>query len=268
MDGDLTTGWAKKLRALTIALIFSGAINVPLLAAFIFSGFQEKETPFSFSPRKEKAKLQEAGNAQLLALMRRLSFRELVSFLTNRDLVEEGYTKRDLALAALTAYHHFNLEKALSAPPLQARILELPNEEKIEIFPAITEDQFEAVIRYAYQEKWPLTSKGLFAFLQKMKPGKDESLDHAFLTTNEFHTLQILFQKTGAPQDGAALLRLISEGSWELLEGFSLEQKKGLDLRCKKSPPLLLSYPALQWETAAGLLVRTESSAAVSDWRA
>src|SRR3990167_2568606 len=259
MDGDLTTGWAKKLRSLAIALIFSGAINIALLAAFIFSGFQEKETPFSFSPRKEKAKLQEAGNAQLLALMRRLSFRELVSFLTNRDLVEEGYAKRDLAVAALVAFHHFNLEKALSTPIAQKRALLLAGGQKVDVFPGLAEDQFEAIIRFAYQEKWPLTAKGLFALLQKWDPAaRDQTLEQAFLLTPEFHSLQILFQKTGAPQSSEHLLALARDGNWEFLENFAREQSQALDLSVEKRRRLLLSYLALQSPTAAQMLLQTD----------
>ena len=119
----------------------------------------------SFTSTRSKDLQVEASNAKIISQMSRLTFRELVSYLTNRTLVEEGYSKRDLAVAALTAYHYFNIEKALSGKPEQIRIQRLSDEQTIELYPSLTEAQFEAIIRFAYQEKWPLTAKGLsFSF--------------------------------------------------------------------------------------------------------
>ena len=143
----------KKFRFLTIALIFSGALNIGLIAAFAF--FMVQETSVSQVIARASKKEIESTNGQIFSAMSRLTFRELVSFLTNRELVEEGYTKRDLAVAALVAYHHFNLEKAISALPAQVRTL-ASGDQQIDIFPGLSEDQFEAIIRFAYQEKWPL----------------------------------------------------------------------------------------------------------------
>ena len=241
-----------KIRFLTLSLIFSGALNIGLLATCAFFTFQEKplSQPFAKPVQKEV----ETTNGELFASMSRLSFRELVSILTNRDLVEEGYLKRDLAVAALVAFHHFNIEKALSAPPSQIRTVSFAEGQKIDMFPALTEEQFEAIIRFAYQEKWPLTAKGLFALLGS----HDESLEQTFALTPEFGALQVLFQKTGAPQDKAILLNLVSEGSWDLLEKLAQEQAAALDFSIEKRRALLLSYLALQSSTAAQLLLRTD----------
>jgi hypothetical protein len=207
--------------------------------------------------RSSKKELQ-TTNGQLIGSMSRLTFRELVSFLTNRDLVEEGYSKRDLAIAALVAYHHFNIERALSAPPSQVRTLVLSGDQKIDVFPGLAEEQFEAIIRFAYQEKWPLTAKGLFSHLQSRKSPRDESLEQAFLLTPEFYALQVLFQKTDAPQEPATLLNLISEGSWDLLEKFTRDQSQILDFSADKRRLLLLSYLSLHSSTAANLLLKTD----------
>lgn len=249
----------KKFRFLTLALIFSGALNIGLIAAFAFFMFQETHVAQAVA-RPSKKELQ---NGPLIASMSRLSFRELVSFLTNRELVEEGYTKRDLALAALVAFHHFNIEKALSATPPQVRTLSIAGGQTIDVFPSLSEDHFEAIIRYAYQEKWPLTSKGLFALLQASGAVRDESLEQAFLITPEFYALQVLLQKTEAPQEPATLLNLISEGSWEILDKFAKEQAQVLDFSVDKRRALLLGYIALHSPTAAQLLLRTDFSYAL-----
>lgn len=247
----------KNFRTLVIALIFSGALNIAFLAAFVFSSL--KGSTLTLSAAKPKPSNQaETTNGQLLTSMSRLSFRELVSFLTNRDLVEEGYAKRDLALAALVSFHHFNIEKALSSTPLQVRTFVLGEGQKVDLFPGLNEDQFEAVIRFAYQEKWPLTAKGIFALLQKKDLVRDESLEQAFLHTPEFYALQVFFQKSDSPQEPAALLSLACEGTWDLLEKFIREQSQTLDFSTDKRRSLLLSYISLRSETAAHLLLRTD----------
>lgn len=244
----------KKFKFLTLALIFSGALNIGLVAAFAYFMYQETPVAIARAGKKEVA----ATNRQIFSSMSRLTFRELVSYLTNCDLVEEGYTKRDLAIAALVAYHHFNIEKALSAPPAQVRTLILSENQTIDIFPGLSEDQFEAIIRFAYQEKWPLTAKGLFALLQMQKNPRDESLEQAFILTPEFYSLQVLFQKTGAPEEAQTLLNLVAEGNWELLNTLAREQSEVLEFSIEKRRALLLSYLAHHSPTAAQLLLRTD----------
>lgn len=256
-DNNFVGRWVKKFRILTMALIFSGALNIGLLAAFIFHVLQEKQPPLSFAMPASCKEKQEMGNEHILNAMSKLSFRELVSFLTNKDLVEEGYTKRDLAVSALVSFYHFNLEKALSGKPAQKRTLEFP-EGKFEVYPGLTDDQFQALIRYAYEEKWPLTSKGLFAALQKLGTPRDESLSQAFIVTPEFYALQALFQKTEAAQEPSVLLKLAIEGNWDVLDRFTREQDQMLDLSVEKRRRLLLSYLSLHSPTAAQLILQTD----------
>jgi hypothetical protein len=247
-----------KFRVLTIALIFSGALNIGLMMALVFSALQE-DVSVAAAKLAARPSLAEPANRQLLSDMLQLSFSELIATLTNRDPVEDGYTKRDLALSALTASHCFNLEKALSAAPRQRRTVALTDEQTVELYPGLADEEFQAIIRYAYQEKWPLTSKGLFFALQKWpKNGRDPSLCEAFFATPEFYALQALFQKTGSPQDPHLLLDLALDGSWELLDHFALAQAKELDLSLDKRRSLLLSYLALRAPPAAALLLKSD----------
>ncbi len=251
----------KKFRILTFALIFSGTLNIGLITAFAFSMF--KDTSIAHAVVRSSQKEEGYTNSQVFGSMARLTFRELVSFLTNRDALEEGYTKRDLAVASLVAFHHFNLEKALFGTPKQIRTVQISKSQKIDVFPGLTEDQFEAIIRFAYQEKWPLTAKGLFFHLQSKTNPRDESLEQAFVLTPEFCALQLLFQKTDAPQEPATILNLISEGSFELLEKLARDQSQVLDFSIDKRRNFLLSYLALNSPTAAQLLLRTDFSFAL-----
>ncbi|MDE3046357.1 MAG: LysM peptidoglycan-binding domain-containing protein [Verrucomicrobiota bacterium] len=248
--------WAKKFRKITVSLILSGALNIGLIAAFVALVLQDRVGQFS-SPQKKWAEEQKSSNIGALHAMSKLSFRELVALLTNRESVEQGYAKRDLAIAALTAFHHFNLEKALGTAPLQKRSIAVNEGEAIDVFPGLTEEQFEGIIRFAYQEKWPLTSKGLFSLLQKLST-RDESLEQAFAITPEFYAVQLLFQKTDAPQDASTLIHLLSEGSWDLLDCFVKEQSQLLDFSVEKRRRLLLSYLAHHSKTAAHLLLKTD----------
>lgn len=254
MDQNLV----KKFRVLTFALIFSGALNMGLLAAMVASAAQEGPILGTFGLRSPTAE-QKVSNLACLKEMSKLSFRELVALLTNRELIEEGYSKRDLALSTLVSFHNFNLEKAIG-PIVQKRTIQ---DGQIELYPDLSEPQFEAVIRFAYQEKWPLTSKGLFALLQTLPHPRDTSLEQAFSLTPEFFALQVLFQKTGAPQDPDLLVRLAAEGSFELLDQFTKEQTQLLDLSVEKRRRLLLSYLAHKSSTAAELLVKTDSTFAL-----
>lgn len=254
MDEQLT----KKFRTLTIGLIFSGALNIGLVAAFIAMMAQDQSGGAKIHAKKA-AEEQKIGNLAVLETMSKLSFRELVALLTNRELVEEGYSKRDLAVSSLTAIHHFNLEKALSSDQLQKRVIAMGENKQIELYPGLTDEQFEAVIRFAYQEKWPLTAKGLFALLKKLPSPRDESLEQAFYLTPEFYALQALFQKTDAAQEPSVLLALVSEGSWELLDQFAKEQAQMLEMSADKRRRLLLSYLAHRSATAARLLLSTDA---------
>lgn len=246
-----------KFRILTIALIFSGALNVGLVMALIFSSLEE-----SADLPSAKLGIQDCpapANGQLLSEFAKLSFSELLVCLTNREPVEDGYTKRDLALSALTSCQHFNLDKALSGAPIQRRTVCLGSGQTVELYPGLTNEQYEAIIRYAYQEKWPLTSQGLFTMLHKWpKNGRDQSLALAFFATPEFYTLQALFQKTGAPQDPHLLLDLCLEASWDVLDRFMKEQSQVLDLSLDKRRSLLLTYLSLQCPTAAQIMLASD----------
>ena len=160
--------WVKKFRILTFALIFSGALNIGLIAAVISLSVQDSTMLGSFG-LNQSAIEGKVSNIGCIASMSKLSFRELVALLTNRELVEEGYSKRDLALSALTAFHNFNLEKAIG-PITQKRVME---DGSVELYPGLTEQQFAAIIKFAYQEKWPLTAKGLYGLLQTLPAPRD-----------------------------------------------------------------------------------------------
>lgn len=249
----------KKIRLLSFALIFSAALNIGLIATLGYFMAEKSGHVSQWIGKREELK----SNGQIFSSMARLSFRELVSFLTNRELVEEGYSKRDLALAALVGYHHFNLEKAICAKPTQVRKWIFSKDQTIDVFPALTEEQFEAIIRFAYQEKWPLTTRGLFSVLQSQKSLKDESLEQAFSLTPEFSAIQLFFQKTKAPQPSHVLIDLLVSGSWDLFEKFFKEQSQAPQFSEERRRNFLLNYLVFHSNCAAHLLLKTDFSYAL-----
>jgi hypothetical protein len=245
--------WVKRCKKLSVMLIVSITLNVALLIGGFALSIQEPLAQYSLSNSVDSD--EKFTNIALLRDYSKLSFRELVSLLTNKELVEEGYFKRDLALSALVSYHHFDIEKALGSDFLVKRRI---SEESVDLFPGLTEDQFSAIVKFAYQEKWPLKGKGLFLLLKKLP--EEPTLIEAFMMTPEMYALSVLFQKTGAPQDMKTLVQLVKEGTWEILDQFGKEQTNLLELTVEKRRRVLLSFLAHQSRTAANLLVATDRS--------
>jgi len=252
--------WIKKFRFLIAALILSCGLNIGFLATFIFSAWDSKQAALPLiSAPDQSEKPFESTYRHVLMSMSKLSFAELITFLTNQEVIEEGLAKRDLAVAALVAFHDFHLEKALSYLPAQTRQVALSAERQINVYLGLDDEQFDAIIRFAYREKWPLTAKGLFTLLKKRTAeNREESLLNAFMATNEFYALQLLFQKTQASQPPIDLATMACDGSWSYLEQFVKEQSQVLDLSTEKRRQLLLGLIHQGSSRAAQIFLRTD----------
>ncbi len=164
-----------------------------------------------------------------------LPYQELLLRLENKDLIEEGLTKRDLALACLVAFHHFNLDKALGGLPLQKRTIPFTNNDgqetiDIPVFPGLADYQFQAILQYAKTEKWPLTSQGLFYELKRSPLPRDPTLLDAFYLSPEYHAVHTLLTKTGIKISREQIVDLICEGEWKTLSDLTQQQRTALDL--------------------------------------
>jgi nucleoid-associated protein YgaU len=240
-----------------LALIFSIALNIGLIASLAFSALQKGRIVKTFLLPEAQTKV-EWTNQGLLRQMASLSFRELVSQLTNRELIEDGFTKRDLALAALVKYHHFYLDKPLAKASLQRRLYQLEGDASIELFLGVTEEQYAAIVRFAYEEKWPLTTAGLFPLLQQSVEPWDASLVQALTLTPEFRAIQTLFQKSGAPQETEMLVRLCLEGDLLTLVNEAKLVTEKLDFSADRRQQCLAQYLQLHSKTAARLMLLTD----------
>lgn len=239
MVSDLQEEWMKKSRFLIPALIFSGALNIGLLSSLIYVIIQEKSKPIVFELEPIDKKILKTQTAQLtlqqtLSQFSSLPYLNLVALLHDQDHVEEGYKKRDLALATLVSFHFIHLEKALQGWVPQKRTLffqrtDGPEQIGVHLYPGLTEDQFKEIIHFIETEKYPFTAQGLFLELQQQSK-KDPSLIEAFYLTPECTTMVTLFFRSGLPIPPEAVIEVLLQGDWPKLEQFTKEQKNAQDL--------------------------------------
>lgn len=258
--------WVRRTKWLTQALIISVTLNIGLVTTFIYFVLKDKQTALAIelTPCKDAHKKEVlATNFQLLRAYSLLPYQELILRLEHRDLLEEGLTKRDLSLACLVAFHHFNLEKALGGILLQKRSIPFTNssgQETIEIpvFPGLSDDQFQAVLQYAKTEKWPLTSQGLFYELKRSSGAYDPSLIEAFSLCSEYHAVQTLLSKTGLHVTREQIIELIAEGEWKALSELTAKQRISMELTPDRKRAFLLEYLQNHSKLAAKLLLDSD----------
>lgn len=254
--------WMKKAKWLTQALILSGTLNIGLVSTFVYFVLQEKQSAISFDLKPLTSALApnpHLTNKFLVLSYSTLSFSELLLRLEDKELVEEGYAKRDLALACLVNFHHFNLEGALGGLLIQQRTIKFSHDEggeiiDLAIFPGLADYQFQAIAQFAKTEKWPYTSEGLF-FEIKRAPVLDPTLLEAFYLTPEFHSVATLFTRGGLNVAKEEIIALLKEGDFQFLEAFTKEQKTAQDLSPNRLKAFLASYLNVHSKKAASWLL-------------
>lgn len=224
----------KKLRLLTQGLFVSGFLNIFLVIFLAYFSLSERRiVGNSLNSFKKQQKKGEISNSRYLSCVYNKSFKELMGLLTDKELLEEGFCKRDLALGCLYTFHYFNVEKALFNQPLQKRQYSFIGKEgkrkDVVLFAGLSDEQFNTVIHYGCFEKWPFTAEGLFNLIKNSK-NPDPSLLKAFAVTEEFYVLSSLFQgKTAGFLSPLQLIEVIRPCSFSYLRNFVSEQKQLLD---------------------------------------
>ena len=264
------------IHRLTRTLLISGAFNV-LLLAFLFYFLARETLPrpyFELKPAKQEEQLSplalDSSNKKMIKDLRALSMEQLIAKLTDTQLIENGYTERDLALSALIAFYNFDLSRALSGNfPAQQRKISFGKTAKgvpveVIVYPGMREEQYQAIVQFAKTEKWPLTSRGLFLQLRKEVHAPNPSLVDAFLLTPEFIAVETLFNRADVRVTRPELLNLIQEGNWKSLSTFYEQQKTINDLSPARRQQFLLNYIDHHSKAAAQLLLKTDGVFAVS----
>lgn len=261
----------QQIRRLTQALMISGALNIALLSLFFYWMIKDKAVISAYQLKPPTLQQQQApladerSSEEVILAYQSMSMEQLIPKLSSAQLVENGYTHRDLALGYLVSLRHFNLKKALegevSIPPSHPLTTVVLNGQKhqISIFPGMMEEQFAKIIKFAMTEKWPLTTCGLFQLLQS-DPSKnqDGSLEEAFYLTSEFDHIETLFRRSGVEIERSLLLSILMEGSWDFFFAFSEQQKALQDLSPARRQFFLLEYLLKGSKTAAAILLKTD----------
>lgn len=89
--------------------------------------------------------------------------------LTSPRLVENAYKEKEIALACLIYFHHFDIQRALKPQdlPMHKHVIKwaLKSGEtlQLDLYPNLTKQEWNAIIHFASTERWPMTAKGLFS---------------------------------------------------------------------------------------------------------
>ncbi len=255
-----------QIRRLTQVLILSGLLNIALFSLIIYSFVRERPpTPYcSLKPAGQEEQQSplaiDLSNSEVLQVYGQLPYYQLIPKLENTQLVDNGYSVRDLALGCLVKFHYFDLNRALHGmeKPKQNRNISFGKNREIVVFRDLKEDQYEAIVRFSKTERWPMTSQGLFLLLQQ--GNLDNSLVDAFLQTKEYMTAEMLFNRAESKVLKSEILKMLLEGNWEMLSTFAAQQHTLQDLSAPRRQSFLLQYIDNNSSTAAYLLLKTDGA--------
>ncbi len=263
--------WIKKIRLLTNLLLLSVACNIGFVTVLVKHKVQLAAKMAGAAPVKKSVKLKNS-NAEVVKNYFHLNFDELAAELNSSELLQDGYTKRDLALSCLVAYHHFDISRAVVGKELQRRQLSFIHADggeqfDLEVYPALDETDFQLIHNFMKREKWPLTTEGLFEELKKESslPKITSSLAQSFVSTSEFYTLYTLFRRKSDNVKASEVLQMLLEGPWKFFEEFIVEQKSAPDLTEQSMRTLLTKYVRYGVQTASLLWIQLDSDYVLRD---
>lgn len=226
----------KKIKVLTHVVIISGSLNIGFLfslSVIALKNFQKKNHYTSSNQQVKGSLFISLDSMDLLSEYFNYSYEKLLNELYDPTLVEDGYCKRDFALACLVSFHYFDIDKALSGLQLTRRVIEFIHEEggeraKIEIFPGLCDPHFEALISFAKREKWPFNSQGLFHHLKRGKEIKKipSSLIQTFYKTREFEVFWREISLWKKEISSEKILFMMIDADWDYIEKIHLEMDR------------------------------------------
>ena len=249
--------FARRYRILIHTLIISGTFNFALIATFITLVLRERKgVVLPQTAHKDSIKKITLSHQEIIAQYVSMPFEKLVKELYDETHVEQGLRKCDLALSCLTAFHAFDLERALPGFTLQKRewtCIPSNQEEAIvlTLYPGLADESLKAIQRFAHTEIWPLTSRGLYQQL-RTREKVPSTLKEALMTTTELHHLKRQLLSLPYLISDETLLDLVKVCEWE-----SLEKKSTL-------PDFLVPCIEQDSQLAAYLLVLIEKDYALT----
>ncbi len=261
--------WIKKIRVLTQLLLLSIVLNIGLTTAFVTHKVRASRALRPQNAPSKRPKIV-VSNAQVIKSLFSYSFEELVGELDNRELVQDGYSRRDLALSCLVSYHHLDMKRALIGKEFQVRKYTFVHTDggeqfDLEVYPALDESDFQLIQNFLKREKWPLTTEGLFEELKKesAEPNLTTSLAQTFVSTSEFYTLYTLFRRKSDHVKASEVLQMILEGPWNFFNEFITLQKASPNLTEVSMRDLLTKYVEYGVPTASLLWIKLDGEFAL-----
>jgi LysM repeat protein len=254
-----------QVRWLSQLLILSGAFNIASLFLFAHTYLKSREekSHFAWKPIEIIENSPLPTNRAVLSRFQQLSLEELIEKLASTSFVEDGFAERDLALACLTALHHVDLERALGFYPSDIRSLKWSEEGVATLYPALKETDWGAICLFCRKERWPLTPQGLFLQARQQGDQIAASLADALFLTPQFHLAEVLLSRAEPPVTRLETLALLLEGDWQLIDEYTKEQRRALDLSDGRRRRLLVDYLCRGSALAVRLLVRSDAAYAV-----
>ncbi|MDF2548993.1 MAG: hypothetical protein K0S07_60 [Chlamydiales bacterium] len=278
-DFALSGALIKKLRLISILLILSVSCNILFLSFSIYSFLAKRDSFLSpslyhFNLLAHLASTTQKTNQEVLNSLLFLPSSALLEKLESQEMVEDGYSERDLALACLVHYHYFDIQRALKpvSQALQKRSLFFdlasdPNAHvKLTVFPGLKDEDFQAILHFARTEQWPLTTEGLFAHL-KAGGKPDKALEDAFYLTTDFITVETLIGRSHIFWERSRLMRMLLSGSWLDLHEWAATAVNSALSEQESRRSLLLTYIKCGSEDAAVLFLKTDMDFALKRLR-
>jgi LysM repeat protein len=259
-----------QLKQLRRYLLLSACIIMLLLSVLFYVWFKDRPpVPYVVLKPANEEQLQppltdERTNGEVLEAYKNYAYEQLLARLDDNQLVENGYTQRDLALAALVGFHHLNINKALGAQTsLKYKNVLLPSQITVQLYPGLSEEQYVSINQFVKTERWPLTAQGIFSKAQDPLRRTDTSLQDAFYLMPEYLSVETLFKRSDVPVEKKEIFDVLVEGDWKMLFEFAQKQQVSQDLTPPKRQRFLLDYIDKGSKSAAFLMLKTDHEFAV-----
>ena len=261
-EQDLPNNRMKRLQK---ALIASLAVNLVIVLVGVFAWQQSGLLLLNkaqFQPNQEVASNSAPTDlSQLVCQLKEKRLDELYALLRDSGPVSHGFDMRSCALAALCAYHDFNIQKALPSTlaPKEEKVLSISGK-PVTFYPGLSNEHFLALHHFIQQEAFPFTTEGIYKRLQQN--GSTEGLRAAFSLTGHYVVAEELLRRAGAISQQEVVDLLLS-GSFSTLEKFYAAQREKSDFSPGVRQKFLQSYLAQSSPVAAQLLVRFDKDFSV-----
>ena len=260
--------WHGRARWLVLILIISGTFNVGLLGTLGYFAIRDKQTFKNYELKPVETRYGRASlshtNEEELASLSLYSFEDLIRTLGDATPLEEGYTRRDLALTWLVSTHYFDIDRALpylDTTPKQAVFTGEQGESlTLYFYPNLSEESYSVLRHFAQKEKFPITTRGLY---ERFVSTPTQPIKKSLMRTFEYQAIDAAFTHTGDSIDSEKIFELILEGDWKTFETAAeiVRTSSQIDLDTKRQ--ILTLYLSSGSPLAANILLTQDFTYAI-----